>query len=87
MPLEFESLSKEKQPRYLAAPSWKSPRVLVTHVPKQLLPDQLRAEQCKAKVGARGRTLLVRRARLPITYRRSASIRKTSGYCIAMGDP
>ncbi|XP_038078534.1 sulfotransferase 1C2-like [Patiria miniata] len=42
MPIEFEAFrSENKVPRYKAAPSWESPRVLVTHAPKRFLPDQL----------------------------------------------
>ncbi|XP_022081774.1 sulfotransferase 1A1-like [Acanthaster planci] len=42
MPLEFDVIPGENRiARYKAAPSWKSPRVLVTHVPKRFLPNQL----------------------------------------------
>ncbi|XP_038078535.1 sulfotransferase 1A1-like [Patiria miniata] len=42
MPLEFDvDKAENRVPRYKTAPSWKSPRVLVTHVPKRFLPDQV----------------------------------------------
>ena len=51
MPLEFDvdatddELAKfgktDRLPRYKEAPGWKSPRVLVTHVPRRFLPEQI----------------------------------------------
>ncbi|XP_022081768.1 sulfotransferase 1 family member D1-like [Acanthaster planci] len=52
MPLEFDVKPGDNRlPRYRAAPSWKSPRVLVTHVPKRFLPDQL--------LGGKGKVITV----------------------------
>ncbi|XP_022081765.1 sulfotransferase 1A1-like [Acanthaster planci] len=52
MPLEFDVRPGDSRlPRYKAAPSWKSPRVLVTHVPKRFLPDQL--------LGGKGKVITV----------------------------
>ncbi|XP_033641009.1 sulfotransferase family cytosolic 1B member 1-like [Asterias rubens] len=59
LPLEFEAMATiselakfggtERLPRYRAAPGWKSPRVIVTHVPRSFLPDQLLKEK-KGKI-------------------------------------
>ena len=50
MPLEFDANPSENRvARYKLAPGWESPRVLVTHVPKRFLPDQV-LSQNKGKV-------------------------------------
>ena len=50
MPLEFDvDPSENRVARYKLAPGWESPRVLVTHVPKRFLPDQV-LSQNKGKV-------------------------------------
>ena len=46
-PLEF-GVHEEQMPTYIRARTWKSPRVLVTHVLEEFLPEQLK--EGKAKV-------------------------------------